>query len=126
MNRIQKHYELYFILDPFLDDTDKERIIENYASFLRKNDGEVDHRISYGLKVLAYKIKKKKKGFCEVFQFRSPGDVIDKLETLLRRDEKVLRFMTSALDKHALLYNKEKREKNIKKEQVEQENSNKI
>jgi len=35
--------------------------------------------------------------------------------------------MTSALDKHALLYNKEKREKqNIKKEQVEQENSNKI
>lgn len=39
----------------------------------------------------------------------APGELINKLEVELRRDERVLRFLTIALDKHAIAYNDKKR-----------------
>ncbi len=42
-------------------------------------------------------------------EYKAPGELINKLETEFRRDERVLRFLTISLDKHAIAYNEKKR-----------------
>lgn len=50
--------------------------------------------------------------------------MIDILETAFRRDERIMRFLTVALDKHAIAYNEKKRKGLVgkKKEQAIDEN----
>ena len=62
------------------------------------------------MRKLAYPIQKKNSGFYQVFEYSAEeGGVVDVLETEFRRDERVLRFLTIALDKHSLAYNEKKR-----------------
>jgi small subunit ribosomal protein S6 len=44
-------------------------------------------------------------------EFKAEGNVIETVETELKRDERVLRFLTVKLDKHAVAYNEKKRRK---------------
>lgn len=50
-------------------------------------------------------------GFYQLFEFKAEGNVIENLETELKRDERVIRFLTVKLDKHAIAYNEKKRSK---------------
>ena len=52
---------------------------------------------------------KENTGYYHLTEFKAPGELINKLEIELRRDERVLRFLTIALDKHAIAYNDKKR-----------------
>ena len=65
---------------------------------------------------MAYPIQNKKSGFYTLFQFTAEtGALIDKYETEFRRDEKVMRFLTVAMDKHAVSWAERRRAKlNIK------------
>ncbi len=56
-----------------------------------------------------YPIGHKNTGFYQLFEFRADTQQIVTLETEYRRDEQVLRFLTIALDKHAVDYNDRKR-----------------
>ena len=53
---------------------------------------------------MAYPIQKKSTGFYQLVEFEVSGDVIEKLEVAFRRDERILRFLTVKLDKHAVAY----------------------
>ena len=55
-------------------------------------------------------------GFYHLFEFKNDGQLIGDLEVQLKRDERVLRFLTVKLDKHAIAYNEKKR-KNKKEEE---------
>jgi len=59
--------------------------------------------------VLAYPIEKKASGFFHLTEYKSSGELINKLELELKRDERVLRFLTIRLDRHAVAYNEKKR-----------------
>jgi len=48
--------------------------------------------------------RKKTTGFYALFQFEAEGDIIEKLETQYRRDERIIRFLTFKLDKYAVEY----------------------
>ena len=50
-------------------------------------------------------------GFYQLFQYEIEGDFIAKLELAFKRDEKVMRFLTVKLDKHAVEYAKVRIEK---------------
>jgi small subunit ribosomal protein S6 len=63
----------------------------------------------WGLKKLAYPINKKSTGFYNLIEFAADPTVIDNLETEYRRDESVMRFLTTVLDKHAITYNERRR-----------------
>ena len=65
----------------------------------------------WGMKKLAYPIQKKSTGFYQLFQFETDGDFIAKWELTFKRDEKVMRFLTVKLDKHAVDYAKVRIEK---------------
>lgn len=115
MQQEKRHYELYFILDPMLNNEQYEKAVGKFLTLLNNNNADVEYKSSYGLKKLAYSIEGKSTGFCDVIQFKALPDFIRILEIDLKRDEKILRFLTTSLDKHAIAYNAKKRAKDADK-----------
>jgi small subunit ribosomal protein S6 len=69
---------------------------------------------NWGLKKMAYPINKKSTGFYNLIEFKADAAVIDTLETEYRRDESIMRFLTTVLDKHAIVYNERRRKGEFK------------
>lgn len=108
MHHNKRHYEVYFILTPMLNKQQLEKALEKFMTLLAANNAEIVNTTSYGLKKLAYTIDGKSTGFCELIQFTASPAIVKILEIEFKRDEKVLRFLTTILDKHAVQYNSEK------------------
>ena len=75
------------------------------------------NRENWGLKKLAYPIQKKTTGFYFLSEFAAEGDIINKLETQYRRDERVIRFLTFKQDKFAVEYSAKRRAKLANKQE---------
>jgi small subunit ribosomal protein S6 len=112
MNR----YETVFILTPVLSEAQAKEAVQEYKLFLEKNGATIMHEEHWGLRKLAYQIKKKSTGFYHLFEYEAPGELINKLETDFRRDERVLRFLTARLDKDAIVFVESRKNRNNKKE----------
>lgn len=112
-----KHYETVFILNPVLSEDQVKETVKKYEDLLTTNGAKIVATEDWGLKKMAYPIQNKKSGFYSLFQFTTQGgsEIIDKFETEFRRDEKVMRFLTVAMDKHAISWAERRRDKlNIK------------
>lgn len=105
-----KHYEVTFIVDPVLSG-DEIKATENvYVEMLKNEGATIVHIDELGLKQLAYAINKKNSGIYYNVEFTAEnGNLISKLELSLRRDERIMRFLTIALDKYGVKYNADKR-----------------
>ena len=99
-------YETVFILTPVLSD---DQMKETAAKF---------KKVLTDKKKMAYAIQKKSTGFYCLIEFKAEPEVIKTLETAYRRDEKVIRFQTVKLDKHAVEYAEKRRAKLGKKEEA--------
>ena len=104
-------YETVFILTPVLSEEQMKEAVEKFESLLVNHGAEIVFKDFWGMRKLAYPIQKKSSGFYQLIEFKAEGDVIDTLETELKRDERVIRFLTVKLDKHAVAYNEKKRRK---------------
>lgn len=104
-----QQYEIVIILTPLLSEETAKEVIAKFSGILTDNGAEIIQEDNWGLKKLAYPIKKKTTGYYHLTEFKAPGELISKLEIELKRDERVLRFLTIALDKHAVAYNEKKR-----------------
>ncbi|CAH2560194.1 30S ribosomal protein S6 [Cardinium endosymbiont of Oedothorax gibbosus] len=104
-----RHYETVFILSPVLSNNQIKASISRYRSFLVGRNATIVHEEEMGLKPLAYPIKHKKSGVYHLIEFASDPSLIKELEITYARDEQVLRFLTFALDKHALAHNMARR-----------------
>ncbi len=101
----QKNYETVFILNPVLSEVQMKESVDKFKKLLESNKAEIINDENWGLKKLAYPIQHKTTGFYQLFEFKASPEVIKALEIEYRRDEKVMRFLTTALDKHAVAYN---------------------
>ena len=107
---MSKQYETVFILTPILSEAQMRDAVEKFRTLITENGGSLVHEENWGLRKLAYPIQKKNTGYYNVFEYASEsGAVVDVLETEFRRDERVMRFLTIALDKDSLAYNEKKR-----------------
>jgi small subunit ribosomal protein S6 len=104
-----RQYESVIITTPVLTEDQTKEVTGKFRSLLENNNCEIVHEEKWGLKKLAYPIKKKNTGFYHLFEFKAAPDFIQKLEIEYKRDERVLRFLTVELDKHAVNYNERKR-----------------
>ncbi len=107
-------YETVFILTPVLSEEQIKEAVKKYEDFLKKNGAEIVHQENWGMRKMAYPIQKKSSGFYNLIEFKNDGGLIAKLEVTFKRDERILRFLTVKLDKHAVTYNEKKRR--LKKE----------
>ncbi len=112
------HYETVFILTPVLSDVQMKEAVEKFKDFLVSNGVEMVNEETWGLRKLAYPIQKKSTGFYCLFEFKGEPTIVKKLETAYRRDERVLRFLTFRLDKHAVEYAAKRRNKASEKQVV--------
>jgi small subunit ribosomal protein S6 len=106
---MSNNYETTIIVTPVLPEEEVKNTVNSYVDFLKKNGGEIVEIDTWGLRQLAYPIKKKTTGFYHVIEFVADSQLIDKLELSYRRDENILRFLTVKLDKYAVKYNDDKR-----------------
>jgi len=109
------HYETVFILNPVLSDEQIKETVKKYEEFLVSNDAEMVNKEDWGLKKLAYAIQHKKSGFYHLFEYKVAGEQIEPLEVLFRRDERIMRFLTVKLDKHAIEWAKTRVKRNKEK-----------
>ena len=113
------HYETVFILTPVLSEAQMKEAVVKFKGVITQGGGEIVHEEEWGLRKLAYSIQNKSTGYYFLCEFKATGALIGKLETEYRRDERIIRFLTFNLDKHAAAYAL-KRRSNLKPE-VEKE-----
>ncbi len=105
-----KHYETVFILNPVLSEDQAKDTVEKFVKVLTKASAEVINVEKWGLKKMAYPIQNKSTGFYNLLEFTTTSpDAVNILETEFRRDESIMRFLTTVLDKHAVIYNARRR-----------------
>jgi len=90
------------------EDAAKEAIAK-FTAIIKDSGAEIIAEDNWGLRKLAYPIDKKANGFFHLTEYKSNGEIINKLELELKRDERVLRFLTVRLDRHAVAYSEKKR-----------------
>lgn len=105
------HYETVFILNPVLSEAQIKETVAKFEEFLASKGAQFVSKEDWGLKKLAYEIQKKKSGFYHLFEYKVEGSAIKDLETEFRRDERVMRYLTVTLDKHAVAWAERRREK---------------
>lgn len=110
-----KNYETVFILNPVLSEDQMKDAVDKFVKVLKKAKADVVNVEQWGLRKMAYPIQRKSTGFYNLIEFTATPDVVNALETEYRRDESVMRFLTIALDKHALLYNERRRKGEFRK-----------
>ncbi len=115
------NYETVFILTPVLSDEQMKDTVKKFSKILQDNGSKIINEEMWGLKKLAYPIQHKSTGFYNLIEFEADPEAISKLETEFRRDEKIMRFLTTALDKHAVAYNEKRRKGEFNKKSKSKE-----
>jgi len=109
LHKMLKQYETVFIATPVLSDAQMKEAVAKYTDLIKNNGGEVVYEENWGLKQLAYEINHKTSGFYYLIEFKANPEFIAKLETQYHRDERIIRFLTVALDKNAAAYAERRR-----------------
>ena len=104
-----KQYETVFIATPVLSEAQMKEAVKKYVDYIVSKGGEIVYEEDWGLKQLAYPIQKKTTGFYYLIEFKAEPSLIARLETQYRRDERIMRFLTFAMDKHAVAYAEKRR-----------------
>lgn len=108
-------YETTFIITPVLSEDQVKATVDKFKAILTESGSEIVHEDNWGLKKLAYPIQKKSTGFYHLIGHKSEGEIIKKFEVEITRDERIMRFLTVKLDKHAVAYSEKKRNKLVEK-----------
>lgn len=105
-----RNYEVTFIVDPVLSGDEIKSTAKTYADLLTDDGCKIVHQDDMGLKQLAYPINKRSTGVYFSTEFLSEtGSILPKLELAMRRDERIMRFLTVKLEKYGVKYNDDKR-----------------
>lgn len=99
-----KQYETMFIITPLLTEEQMKETAGKFRDYLTGHQAEIMHEENWGLRKLAYPIKKKSTGFYHLIEFKADPAIIHRLEIEYKRDERIMRFLTVSQDKDAAAY----------------------
>ena len=109
-----KTYSSIAVIDSLLKPDEIDSTIDKIERNIKNNGGEIMEVDRWGKKRLAYEIKKRQYGFYVEFYFKASGSAIKVIEREYGLDENILRYLTIVLDKKALEYRKQEKEKMMK------------
>ena len=75
-----------------------EALIEEFTTVLKSQEGDVKKREYWGLRNLAYKINKNRKGHYILLNIDAPSSAISEFERLMGLHEDIVRFLTIRID----------------------------
>ncbi|MCL4106427.1 UNVERIFIED_CONTAM: hypothetical protein GTU68_030385 [Idotea baltica] len=111
-----RNYEVTFIVDPVLSSDEIKGTAQTYEDLVKDGGGSIVNMDEMGLRQLAYPINRRSSGIYYSLEFEiESGAIISNLELSMRRDERIMRFLTVALDKHGVKYNDDRRNGKIGK-----------
>jgi small subunit ribosomal protein S6 len=93
-------YEHVFIARQDLSNAQAEGLIEHFSQVLKDNGGDIVDHEYWGLRTMAYKINKNRKGHYGYMRSASPAPAVQEMERLMRLHEDVMRVMTIKVEKH--------------------------
>ena len=88
-----KKYEIMYILRSTLEESDRKAEIEKLAKLLTSNGAKVSKTDEWGLRDLAYEIKKEKKGYYVVLKVEAEPAALKEFDRLTKIDNNVLRYL---------------------------------
>ena len=91
-------YETVIIARQDISSQQVETLTETASAFITDGGGNVAKVEQWGLRNLAYKIKKNRKGHYVLLNIDAPADAMKEMERNLRLNEDVLRHMTIKVD----------------------------
>ena len=92
-------YESVIITRPELSLSQVDSLISQLSEIITSNTGDIKKKEYWGLRTLAYKIKKNKKGHYSMINIDSEPSAIFEFERQMRINEDILRFLTIKIDK---------------------------
>jgi small subunit ribosomal protein S6 len=91
-------YESVFIARQDIGAPQVETLTKEFADILTANGGKVLKTEQWGLRTLAYRINKNKKGHYVMFNLDAPPAAVLEMERNMKISEDILRFMTVKVD----------------------------
>ncbi|MDD9330509.1 MAG: 30S ribosomal protein S6 [Bartonella sp.] len=93
-------YEHIFLVRQDIAPQQIDELLETYKGVIEANGGKVEHIENWGLRSLAYRIRKNRKAYYVLINIDSPASTIAELERQMRINEDILRYMTIRVEKH--------------------------
>jgi small subunit ribosomal protein S6 len=105
------HYETVFILNPVLSEDQTKETVQKFKELLKSSKAKI---------VAEEQCVLKKTGFYFLFEYVTDSiDLLPKLDVAFKREERVMRWITVKLDKHAIAYAESRRKRlNTKKQEA--------
>jgi len=92
-----RRYEQVIILRPSLSEDEITKIIDNSAQLIEQDGGTVIFLNKWGMRKLAYPIKKEAQGYYALCDFAASPEIVSEIERKFRIDDSVLKYLTIKL-----------------------------
>jgi len=102
-----KSYETIFIIAPTTSDEDRTNIIEEGKSFIQNEKGKIEKIDIWGMRKLAFSVKKFTEGFYVYFLYQGYPGIVDKWERKLKLSENIIRYLTVKVDQKKIAIEKQ-------------------
>lgn len=93
-----RFYESVFVIRPDLSESQVEALSQKFAGIIKEQKGEVSKTEFCGLRTLAYRINKNRKGYYVLLNLTCESAAITEMERQMRLSEDVMRFLTIRVD----------------------------
>ncbi|MEL0106944.1 MAG: 30S ribosomal protein S6 [Rhodospirillales bacterium] len=122
------YYESVFLARPDITAEQVEGLADSFTKSLEDQGGKVVSRENWGLRNLAYRIKKNRKAHYIMLNIDAPGPAIHEMERLMRLNEDVMRYMTIKVDElndgpSVVMQNKSSRDERPRRDNRERDDS---
>ncbi|MEQ3670143.1 30S ribosomal protein S6 [Pseudophaeobacter sp.] len=94
-------YEHVMIARQDLSNSQAEGLVEHFGAVLADNEGKLVDSEYWGVKTMAYKINKNRKGHYAFLRTDAPAAAVQEMERLMRLHDDVMRVLTIKVDEHA-------------------------
>ena len=91
-------YESVFIARQDFSTAQVDGLTEIFENIIKDQGGSVPKKELWGLRSLAYRIKKKRKGYYVLLNIDAPANAIHEMERQMRLNEDIIRFLTTRVD----------------------------
>ena len=91
-------YETVFIARQDISGAQAEALAEHFTNILTENGGAVRKTEHWGLKTLAYRVRKNRKGHYVMFNLEAPPAAVAEMERNMRLSEDVIRYLTTRIE----------------------------
>jgi small subunit ribosomal protein S6 len=95
---LKRRYETILLFDIDAGDEKREAFLNRSKALIEQYDGNLLDQDEWGVRKLAYEVRKKNRGYYVRLDYYSKTDMIDEFERIARLEESVMKYLTILLE----------------------------